>query len=128
MDPRHALGRRGEDLAQAHLGRLGFALLGRNERTRFGEIDLIVFDGQTLLFVEVKTSRIPRPGAGRPVEPPLARLGERQRARVRRLAAAWLSDRTRLRPHARNIRFDAIGVLVDRAGALVRLDHIENAF
>jgi putative endonuclease len=127
-DPRHVLGRLGEDLALAHLSRLGFALLGRNERTRFGEIDLIVCDGRTILFVEVKTTRIPRRDTRRPVEPPLARLGSRQQARLRRLATAWLCDKTRMRPWARNIRFDAIGVLVDSRGRLVRLDHIENAF
>ncbi len=128
VDPRHVLGRLGEDLAQAHLGRLGFAVLGRNERTRFGEIDLIVFDGHTILFVEVKTSRVRGRREGPPPEPPLARLGARQQARLRRLAVAWLYDETRVRPRARNIRFDAVGVLVDRTGALVRLDHIENAF
>src|SRR5580704_16672915 len=75
VDPRRTLGRLGEDLAAAHLGRLGFATLARNVRTRHGEIDLIVFDGRTLAFVEVKT-RLARP-AGRPPGPgeqPLAWL------------------------------------------------------
>ena len=57
-DPRHALGRRGEELAAEHLHRLGFSPLGRNERTRYGEIDLIAFDGRTLVFAEVKTRRV----------------------------------------------------------------------
>jgi putative endonuclease len=125
---RHAHGRRGEDLALAHLQRLGFAALARNERTRFGEIDLIVFDGSTLVFVEVKTSCTPSARAQHASEPPLARLGVQQQARLRRLASAWLSDQSRVRPHARDIRFDAIGVLIDQGGELVRLDHIENAF
>ena len=59
-DPRRTLGETGERLALAHLGRLGFALVARNHRTRFGEIDLIVFDGRTLVFVEVnKGLRLP---------------------------------------------------------------------
>ena len=49
-DPRHALGRLGEQLAATHLERLGFAILARNARTRYGEIDLIAFDGHTLVF------------------------------------------------------------------------------
>src|SRR6187200_885530 len=53
-DTRRALGERGERLALAHLERLGFALVARNHRTRWGEIDLIVFDGTTLVFVEVR--------------------------------------------------------------------------
>jgi putative endonuclease len=128
-DPRRTLGRLGEELAATHLERLGFAPLARNVRTRHGEIDLIVFDGRTLAFVEVKT-RLAR-SRGRPLGPeeqPLAWLRPRQRARVRRLARAWLSDSRQVRPTARAIRFDAIGVIVDRGGRLVRLDHVEGAW
>jgi hypothetical protein len=49
-DPRHALGRLGEQLAAAHLERLGFMILARNARTRYGEIDLVAFDGSALVF------------------------------------------------------------------------------
>jgi putative endonuclease len=129
-DPRRALGRLGEALAAAHLGRLGFALLERNARTRHGEIDLIAFDGRTLVFAEVKTRSLrgnPRRPAG-PAEQPLAALRPRQRARLRRLAAAWLHDETRVRPHAHTIRFDAIGVTVDGRDALVSIDHLEGAW
>jgi putative endonuclease len=128
-DPRRALGRLGEDLAAEHLDRLGFATLARNVRTRHGEIDLIVFDGCTLAFVEVKTrlERSPRRPLG-PEEQPLALLRPRQCARVRRLAGAWLSDSSHARPTARTIRFDAIGVIVDHRGRLVRLDHVEAAW
>ena len=128
-DRRRALGRLGEDLAAQHLDRLGFTTLARNVRTRRGEIDLIVFDGLTLAFVEVKT-RLERSPRGRlaPEEQPLAALRPRQRARVRWLARAWLSDSSRARPTARTIRFDAIGVIVDRRGRLVRLDHVEAAW
>jgi len=124
------LGRLGEELAAAHLERLGFALLDRNARTRHGEIDLIAFDGRTIIFVEVKTRRVlgsPRRHTG-PEEHPLAGLRHRQRARLRRLATAWLCDESHTRPTAHTIRFDAVGVLVDRTGALVRLDHVEGAW
>jgi putative endonuclease len=126
-DPRHALGRRGEALAAEHLQRLGFAVLERNVRTRSGEIDLIAFDGRTLVFAEVKTRRV-RAGAPRPDQQPLIGLGGRQRARLRRLAVAWLSDQERVRPSARTIRFDAIGVTIDARGRLVGIEHIENAW
>jgi putative endonuclease len=128
-DPRRALGRLGEAIAAAHLSGLGFAEIARNERTRHGEIDLIACDGRTLVFAEVKTRRI---GAGqpgvRPEQEPLARIGERKRLRLRRLAAAWLAQEGRRRPGAPRIRFDAIGVIIDTDGRLRRLDHIENAF
>lgn len=54
-------------------------------------------------------------------------LGEAKRAQVRRMAAAWLAE-ARPRPFGAQLRFDAIGVVVDRAGELVRLDHLEGAF
>jgi putative endonuclease len=130
-DPRHELGRLGEDLAATHLARLGCSILARNVRTHAGEIDLIAFDERqsALLFVEVKTRRVPA-GARRvrPDQEPLQRLRARQRARLRRLACAWLSEPTRRRPSARTIRFDAIGVILDTRDRLLRLDHIEGAW
>ena len=129
VDPRRALGSRGEALAGAHLSRLGFSILARNERTRHGEIDLIAFDGRTLVFVEVK-SRLADARAGllREDQRPLAWLRPRQRARLRRLAVAWLADAGRVRPTAHTIRFDAIGVILDSKHNLVRLDHLEGAW
>jgi putative endonuclease len=128
-DPRHTLGRRGEELAAAHLHRLGFSPLGRNERTRYGEIDLIAFDGRTLVFAEVKTRRVDaRPGGPRPDQFPLVYLRPRQRIRLRKLATAWLADEKHIRPSAHTIRFDAIGVMIDSRNRLLRLDHVEGAW
>jgi putative endonuclease len=130
-DPRHILGRLGEDLAATHFTRLGFAVLARNVRTRYGEIDLIAFDGQALVFVEVKTTRASarsRRATDAAPPGPLERLLPRQRARVRRLAAAWLSERSHDRPSAHEIRFDAVGVIVDAHDRLLRLDHLEGAW
>lgn len=128
-DPRHALGRRGEDLAAAHYARLGFSVLARNVRTPRGEIDLIAFDGSVLVFAEVKTRRVgARQRAIRPDQEPLRRLRGDQQARLRRLAAAWLGDRERVRPSARTIRFDAVGVIVDHNGELRQLDHVQAAW
>jgi putative endonuclease len=122
IDLRQHLGRLGEDLALAHLERLGYALVARNYRTRFGEIDLVVFDGRTLVFVEVKTRRASGSGRG-----PWEALDERKRRQVRRMSAAFLLEVTD-RPHSAELRFDAIGVVIDAKGRLVRLDHLEAAF
>src|SRR5688572_17332252 len=54
-DPRHSLGKMGEDLASAELQRRGYAVIARGYRTKYGEIDIVARDGETTVFVEVKT-------------------------------------------------------------------------
>lgn len=51
------LGRRGEDLARGHLERKGYRIVAEGFRLHRGEIDLVARDGETLVFVEVKTRR-----------------------------------------------------------------------
>lgn len=120
-DPRHHLGRIGEQLAAEHLERLGFDIVDRNYRTRFGELDLVAFDGGTLVFCEVKTRRTTRAAS------PWDNLHAEKRARVRRMSAAWLAEKPG-RPYAEELRFDAIGVTFDPRGQMVALDHLEAAF
>jgi putative endonuclease len=128
-DPRRALGKLGEELAVGHFRRLGFVIVERNVRTRHGEIDLIAFDGRTLVFAEVKSRRASNRRRGLcPEEQPLAWLKFSQRSRLKRLACAWLYENTAARPRAHTIRFDAVGVIVDGSNRLLRLDHIEGAW
>jgi putative endonuclease len=116
-------------LAVGHFRRLGFVIVARNVRTRHGEIDLIAFDGTSLVFAEIKTRRASNRRRGLcPEEQPLAWLKFSQRARLRRLACAWLYENTAARPKAHAIRFDAVGVIVDGSDRLLRLDHIEGAW
>jgi putative endonuclease len=118
-DPRHHLGALGERLAAQHLERLGYEVVARNHRTRFGELDLVACDRSALVFVEVKTRR----GTGRPWD----NLDARKQVQVRRMAAAYLAE-VRDRPSRDELRFDAIGVSFDAAGRLLALDHLEGAF
>jgi putative endonuclease len=119
-DLRHRLGRIGERLAAEHLERLGFAILARNHRTRWGEIDLVACDTQRIVFCEVKTRRL---GSSNPFD---GLRGEQCR-RLRRMAAAWLAGAPG-RPRVPELRFDAIGVTIDARGQLVALEHLEDAF
>ncbi len=102
--------------------RRGFRIVERNYRTRWGELDLVAFDGTVLAFCEVKTRRL-EPGR----EGIFDALHERKRARVRKMAGQWLCERQE-RPHADVLRFDAIGVTFDPAGRLLGLEHLEGAF
>ncbi|MGI9183986.1 MAG: YraN family protein [Solirubrobacteraceae bacterium] len=121
-DRRQSLGAAGEQLAAEHLVRRGYRVLERNYRTRWGELDLVACDGQTLAFCEVKTRR----AAGH-TGSPFEALSPAKQAQVRRMASRWLHDR-RDRPHAAVLRFDAIGVVFDDAGRLLALEHLEGAF
>jgi putative endonuclease len=118
-DLRHHLGRLGEDAAAAHMERLGYRIVARNHRTRHGELDLVCFADGVLVFVEVKTRR----GRGQPWDA----LGPRKQGQVRRMAAGYLAEAAD-RPLADELRFDAIGIVFDPRGRMVRLDHIEGAF
>ena len=116
------LGRRGEELAAEHFTRLGYRVLDRNHRTRFGELDLVLADEAeaTIVFCEVKSRRL---GSGDWRD----NLHDGKRKQVRTMAAAWLAKVTD-RPRGADLRFDAVGVTIDGRGELVRLDHYEAAF
>ena len=116
------LGRRGEELAAEHFARLGYRVLARNHRTRWGELDIVLVDpaDATIVFCEVKSRRV---GSGDWRDS----LHDHKRRQVRAMAAAWLNDVTD-RPRGAELRFDAVGVTLDHRGDLVRLDHLQAAF
>jgi putative endonuclease len=120
-DLRQQLGALGEQIAAEHLVHRGFRIVERNYRTRWGELDIVAFDGSTLNFCEVKTRRLA--GCGNPFDA----IHNRKQAQVRKIAASWLAQRTD-RPYAEVIRFDAIGITFDLAGRLVSIEHLEGAF
>src|SRR3954464_8368343 len=113
-DVRHIAGRQGEEFAAQHFTALGYQILARNHRTRFGELDLVVFDGQVLVFVEVKTRR-------NDLRDPWESLHGTKQSKVRRMAVAWLSESAD-RPFTASLRFDGVAVLLDAEGNLLRLD------
>lgn len=115
---RQILGRLGEGLALEHYERLGFWLLERNYRTRAGEIDLVVCDGVTTVFAEVKT----RHAGGLD---PLVSITVLKRRRMRSLASAWLAARP-VRQRTRALRIDAVAIVVDQRGSLISLEQVED--
>jgi putative endonuclease len=118
------LGQAAEDLVAARLAAAGWELLARNARTRHGELDIVALDGRVLVFVEVKAGRA---GSVFGPERPVFSVDFRKQRRVRHLATAWISQHREL-PRYDEIRFDAIGVSYDRAGAVVEYEHIAGAF
>lgn len=116
-DPRHVLGKSGEDVACEELRRRGYAILERRYRTRFGEIDIIARDGPTTVFVEVKTRAVNDFGGG------AAAVTTWKQRRVAQMAVDYVS-RHGLRD--RPCRFDV--VTVDLAGAGAHVEVYPHAF
>ncbi|MFZ4438247.1 MAG: YraN family protein, partial [Syntrophales bacterium] len=54
---RISTGKKGEELAAAYLEEAGYRIIERNYRCLFGEIDMVAEEGETLVFVEVKSRR-----------------------------------------------------------------------
>ena len=119
-DLRHRLGRVGEQLAAEHLERRGFAILARNHRTRWGELDLIAADDAAHRLLRGQDA--PR-SARQARSTGCARRSAAAAADGRRLAAGAAD-----RPRTPELRFDAIGVTIDAYGRLVALEHLEGAF
>ncbi|MBB2942228.1 putative endonuclease [Actinoplanes lutulentus] len=115
---RKAIGAYGERLAARHLQESGLVLLDRNWRCADGEVDLILRDGDDVVFCEVKTRRTATFG------PPSAAVGQRKVRKLRLLAARWLEE-TRVRP--KQVRFDVVEVFPQPRGA-TRVVHIRAAF
>ena len=125
---RQGLGRAAERLVATRLAARGFSIVARNARVHnaelVGEIDLIALDGAALVFIEVKAGRC---GASQGPERPALAVDRRKQLRLRRLARAWLAERGSL-PSVGALRFDVVGVRLDRSGRPVDLEHIRGAF
>ncbi len=115
-----ALGAFGETVAAGFLKKKGFKILARNWRCDRGEVDLVARQGKTLVFVEVKTRRIPSP------HPPESAVDVPKQLRLRRTGLAYL-HRHRFR-HWEGIRFDVVGVRVSPQGEVIAVRHFEDAF
>lgn len=117
MNTRGQLGRSGERAAADYLRRSGFQILETNHRSPLGEVDIIGQEGDTLVFVEVKSR------ADSSYAEPYESVGARKRDRIRRLALEYLNS---VPGPDRAVRFDVISVVVG-PGPL-RIEHIRDAF
>jgi putative endonuclease len=121
------LGRRVEELAATALVQAGMVLVARNARAPGvrGEIDLIGLEAGELVFVEVKGRR--EGGRLGPERPALAVTRAKQ-LKLRALARAWLAEHGHQLPYYTALRFDVIGVTLDRAGEVRDWEHLTAAF
>lgn len=109
------VGKLGEDLAEKYLQQKGYRTLARNFRTRYGEIDLVMEDGECIVFVEVKARR--SLACGEPHEA----IDARKKSQLLKMAEEYLI----LNPSQGDLRFDGVSVYLDDAQS-ERILHWEN--
>ena len=119
MNLRRLLGARGETLAARYLRKTaGHRILKKNYRSPAGEIDLISVDGDTLVFVEVKTRRDDR------MSDPEQAVNADKRRKLTRCARGFVNER---KLHDWPFRFDIVSVILP-AGGEPCVKHIPEAF
>ncbi len=108
--PAQSRGRLAEDRALKFLEEQGLRLLERNFRCRYGEVDLIMEDGLTLVFVEVRFRASQRFGGA------LESVDRRKQSKLLVTAAWFLKDRRYDRP----ARFDVAALSPSADGLAVQ--------
>lgn len=120
-DARQKLGRWGESVAATRLEAHGYKIIGRNWRCVHGEIDLVAEaqgpDGRLIAFVEVKTRR------GRDKGTPEEAITARKAQKLALAAQLYLAEF-----NITNVdwQIDLVAVELDKAGKLLRCEHIEH--
>ena len=115
---RRLSGQQGERIAADYLQRQGYRIQQQNYRCRSGEIDLIAWDGATLVFVEVKSKRQSLFG------PPQAMVDIRKQRTLTRVAMIYVQQ-NRLQRVA--LRFDVVAVTFSADGGAA-VTHVPAAF
>lgn len=111
-------GNRGEELAGEYLTKKGFLIEERNFRIRMGELDIVGWDGETLVFVEVKTK------IGHDFGEPEEMVGQRKLAQVRRMGELYMWGRRIEAP----CRVDVVAIVLKENGEVEKLEHYEAVY
>ncbi|MBF0606899.1 MAG: YraN family protein [Magnetococcales bacterium] len=122
MTKKLLIGKYGEWVAMCYLKKLGYSIVEKNYKNDVGEIDIIAKEGQTIVFVEVKTRRSDT--FGDPVEA----ITYRKRNKILNTALLYIQG---ISPEP-SVRFDVISVKLthnQHSPAYHKtLQHIKDAF
>jgi putative endonuclease len=115
---RRLLGQIGEDIAEKYLIGLGYEILAKNYRSKFGEVDLVALDWQTIVFVEVKarTSCI----FGEPEEA----VNKKKISKIIKTALYFLNSA--IEKNSFSWRVDVVAVKLGAAKKLIGIKHFKN--
>ncbi len=107
----------GEEIAAAHLTKLGYRILEKNYRCPLGEIDMVAREGGQIVFVEVKSRRNEQYGD------PQSAVDRKKQQKISMIAQYYLKEK---RLYGRQARFDVLAVRLLPEGH--RIELIRNAF
>ncbi len=117
-------GKKGEDMAEKYLKKIGYRTLERNyvnkKGYRVGEIDIVMRDGEEIVFVEVKT----RKKQGRFDLPPEMAVDRRKLVHLQKSAQRYLRETGQVRAR---YRFEIVGITYDREGK-TEIRHVKHVF
>ncbi|HOX96692.1 MAG TPA: YraN family protein [Candidatus Woesebacteria bacterium] len=105
----------GEELATEYLEKKGYKIKERNFRTRFGEIDIICWDGKILVFVEVKTK------IGHDFGEPEEMVNKSKIGKVKKMGEVYLQDK------GLDVlcRVDVVAIVMQNSESVERIEHYQ---
>jgi putative endonuclease len=112
------LGDLGEEVAESYLKKLGYRILCRNYRQKWGEIDIVAKFKKDIIFIEVKSKEKDSRFL------PAQNVNFHKQQRLIRAAQTWLAENKM--PDA-NWQIDVIIVEIDEASGMNKIEHLRNA-
>lgn len=110
------VGKKGEEEAVKLLSGKGYTILEKNWGSKWGEIDIIARDGETFVFVEVKTK------IGEAYGKPEEMISRRKLAQVQRMASIYTPAKEK------PARVDVVAVVLKSDLTIERIDHYEAVY
>lgn len=111
-------GNKGEQLAVDYLEKKGYKIERRNFRTRFGELDIVCWDREILVFVEVKTK------IGHDFGEPEEMINSSKLTKVKRMGEVYIQDKG----FEGACRVDVVAVVLRETGEVERFDHYQAVY
>ena len=107
------LGIRGENIAEEYLKDQGYEVLGRNERVGHSDIDILARDGETLVFVEVRTKSDGNRGM------PEETLTAKKLKRMRKTAELYMA----FKRYNGKARLDGVCIILETGNRISHFEH-----
>jgi putative endonuclease len=122
LPPHLLVGERGEDAAFFHLRALNYTVVARRWRSERlnGDLDLVAWDGSTLVIFEVKTRSV------RGFAPAELSVDEHKQDTLRKMASAYMRQIPELHRQSVMVRFDVVSIYLDSGRPLI--EHKRDAF